>query len=87
MTHELKTWPGFFEPLARGEKTFEIRRGDRLFSVGDTLHLREWSKAHGYTGREVFRTVTYTLTDAVFLQPGMVAMGLASVSLDAGRRP
>jgi hypothetical protein len=68
---------GFFDPLSRGEKTFEIRRGDRLFSVGDLLRLREWSKHDGYTGREVVRRVTYTLTDPAFLAVGFVAMGLA----------
>ncbi len=79
MIHELKTWPEFFAPLARGEKTFELRRGDRVFSVGDLLDLREWSKCDGYTGREVVRRVTYTLTDPVFLAVGYVALGLAPV--------
>ncbi|MEQ8822618.1 MAG: DUF3850 domain-containing protein [Sumerlaeia bacterium] len=26
--HELKTWPAYYSPLARGEKTFEVREND-----------------------------------------------------------
>lgn len=40
--HELKSLPEFFEPLATGVKTFEIRRNDRGFKVGDQLIVQEW---------------------------------------------
>lgn len=40
--HELKTWSPFFEAIANEEKTFEVRRNDRDFQVGDILLLREW---------------------------------------------
>lgn len=42
MKHELKTWPEFFGPILKGEKTFEIRANDRKFNVGDVLILREF---------------------------------------------
>lgn len=42
MRHELKTWPAPFAAVEDGLKTFEIRRADRPFSVGDRLRLREW---------------------------------------------
>lgn len=45
LVHELKVWPEFFDPLDRNEKTFEARRNDRGFKVGDILHLREFVPA------------------------------------------
>ena len=62
MTHALKTWPEFYEAIDSGEKTFEVRRFDRPFKVGDTLLLQEWEPTNQvYTGRELRRTITYIL--------------------------
>lgn len=61
--HELKTWPPYFEAVVLGFKTFEIRKLDRNFDIGDTLRLREWlPDKEEYTGRECRVTVTY-MTD------------------------
>jgi len=69
-THYLKEWPRFFEAVASGDKTFEVRRDDRGFEVGDMLVLREWvlpSKRKSemyvgaYSGRELRVRVTYVL--------------------------
>lgn len=63
-THELKIWPEYYEAVVSGIKTFEIRRNDRGFKVGDTLHLREWNpETRHYTGRTVSVKVTYILKD------------------------
>lgn len=42
MEHDLKCWPKYYEYVASGDKTFEVRRNDRDFRVGDTLLLREY---------------------------------------------
>jgi len=67
--HELKIWPSYFKAIQEGRKTFETRKADRDFDVGDVLRLREWSPAvprsmylpEGYTGREMRVRVTYIL--------------------------
>ena len=78
MIHELKTWTEYFQRVFTGQKNFELRKDDRHFMVGDTLRLKEWdNEKQEYTGREVFRTVTYILKGGQFgLQEGYVIMGI-----------
>lgn len=62
MSHNLKTWPEFYDALLAGTKPFELRKNDRGFEVGDELVLREWNPQTGhYTGRKIVRTVSYLL--------------------------
>jgi len=37
--HTLKCWAPYFDAIADGLKTFEMRRNDRDYRVGDTLEL------------------------------------------------
>jgi len=60
LVHELKVLPQYFKPLVMGKKTFEIRKADRDFKVGDTLVLREWD-GEKYTGSYVRKYITYIL--------------------------
>jgi hypothetical protein len=77
--HELKTWPMYFDAIVSGQKTFEMRKADRDFTIGDTLWLRDWSPVAGYSGREIEVDVTYVLQDAEHfgLMKGFVCMGIA----------
>lgn len=65
MTHTLKTWPGEWEAVARGDKRHEVRVNDRDYKVGDTLILKEWipigedCTEGEFTGRAVMRTIAY----------------------------
>lgn len=43
-THELKTWPQYFEATWRGDKPFEIRYEDRGYQKGDKVVLREFDR-------------------------------------------
>lgn len=75
--HDLKTWPCYFDTMISGHKTFEIRLDDRGFTVGDTLHLREWSpETKSYTGRSLFKRVHLLLRGHEGLKSGYVLMGL-----------
>ena len=62
MEHELKTLPPYFWDVWNGNKTFELRKDDRDYKVGDTLRLLEFNYVK-YTGRECNRTIKYILRD------------------------
>lgn len=79
-THQLKTWPEYFEAVSRGEKPFEVRKFDRPFAVGDVLELQEFVPGvdGGFTGREFDARVTYLLSGGQFgVEPGYCVLGLA----------
>ena len=85
-THKLKCWPEYFSALLDGTKTFEVRKHDRGFEVGDVLWLCEWEtgdpgQGFGYTGREVRRRVTFILVGEEFgIQDGYCVMSLTPVA-------
>jgi len=67
VTHDLRVWPAYFQPVFDDLKRFEGRRDDREFQVGDVLQLREWREdKHEYTGRECFRVITFKLAGGDF---------------------
>lgn len=43
MTHYLKTCPQFYKEVKAGNKTFELRKNDRDYKVGDILVLQEYN--------------------------------------------
>jgi hypothetical protein len=58
--HDLKTWPQYYQAIIDGLKTFDIRKDDRGFQVGDELLLREYKPdKQQYTGRQLLVKVTY----------------------------
>lgn len=42
--HDLKILPEHYENILSGDKTFEIRKNDRGYKVGDYLMLCEWDE-------------------------------------------
>lgn len=81
-THDLKTWPVYFAALRDGTKTFELRRDDRDFEVGDALRLREWNpQDEQYTGRVEFRDVAYILRGSEHLADGYCAISFTDASI------
>jgi hypothetical protein len=74
--HHLKTWPVYFQAVVTGEKTFEIRKDDRDFKVGDILMLHEWDpETKEYTGRSTRKRVTY-IAHGGLVPEGMVVMSI-----------
>ena len=90
--HELKIYPQYFRAVLDGSKTFEFRKDDRGFEVGDTLILKEFIpetidhtagepviKESRYTGRTIKKKITYILKDGVpgcRLRDGLVILAL-----------
>ncbi|MGA5592387.1 ASCH/PUA domain-containing protein [Enterococcus mundtii] len=59
--HQLKILPQYFQAVSIGDKTFEIRKNDRDFKVGDNIALSEYEDGQ-YTGRSILVVITY-ITD------------------------
>lgn len=74
--HELKIYPHYFQEIVKGSKTFEVRKNDRGFHVGDTVILKEWDNIK-YSGREIHAEITYILDDKfIGLADGYVAFSI-----------
>lgn len=58
--HQLKIIPQYFQAVWNGEKTFELRKDDRDYQVGDILALREWD-GEKYTGSGIAVRITHIL--------------------------
>lgn len=89
--HELKINPRWFDAVKNGVKKCEIRKDDREFAVGDTLHLREicpgqFSEAPNgqmvqcYTNRTVDVRVTHIVTHGDF--PDGIPDGYSILSIE-----
>lgn len=84
MIHALKTLPEYFEAVRKGYKTFELRKNDRDFRVGDYLALNEWD-GEKYTGRALLAKITYMLdpNDIMECVGGFVILGLNYFTINA----
>jgi hypothetical protein len=90
ITHELKIYPRFFEAVMSGDKTFELRRNDRDYKVGDILLLEEFEDeiCGSYTGRNLSVTISYILKEEegkgwIGLLPGYCCIGFKVVGNNA----
>ncbi|WP_196607129.1 ASCH/PUA domain-containing protein [Pectinatus frisingensis] len=77
MIHKLKILPEYFEQVVTGNKSFEIRRNDRNFQIGDRLYLQELD-GEKFTGRLTVRTITY-ITDYA-QKENYVVMGIKNAN-------
>lgn len=57
--HQIKIWPEHFEGIITGRKTYELRRVDRPYRVGDGILLQEYDRESKLlTGRELTLEIT-----------------------------
>lgn len=71
--HHIKLGATFFDEVAAGEKTFELRKNDRDYKKGDILEMMEFKDGKN-TGRTVRVLVTYILTEFTGLEDGYCIM-------------
>jgi len=75
--HHLKILPEYFRQVAIGNKTFELRKNDRDFKVGDIIFLEEWDNE--YTGRVLELEITYILSNFKGLEEGYVILSVSFI--------
>jgi ASC-1-like (ASCH) protein len=81
-----KILPEYFDAIASGKKTYELRLGDMVVAEGDTLLLQEWNEnKKEYTGREISKEVTYVrkfMIDQLYWpQEEIMKKGLVVISI------
>lgn len=74
--HFIKTLPEYYAAVVDGTKTFELRKNDRDYKVGDALVLQEFHRETGYTGEMITVAVTFLTNYPAGLREGFVAMGI-----------
>lgn len=74
-----KILPEYFKAVKDYRKTFELRKDDDNFEVGDTIRLAEWD-GEKFTGNICVRLITYILRDCpeYGLMPGYCILGVQS---------
>lgn len=83
ITHELKIFPEFFSAVCTGVKRAELRKNDRDYRVGDTLHLMETPRGSCHRTGEFINVKITHIADVGEWMPGYV---LLSVELQEHRK-
>lgn len=78
--HELKLAKMYFIDVATGRKSFELRKNDRGFKVGDGVRLNEYVDGHE-TGRWITADIVYILEDYTGLEEGYCILGIKVICL------
>lgn len=73
--HDIKCAAMYFEDAKNGIKPFELRKNDRDYKVGDTLHQMEYTEG-AYTGRDIYQEVIFILEDYTGLTEGYCILGV-----------
>ncbi len=61
--------------MASGKKSFELRKNDRGYKVGDSLRMLEFVDGK-HTGRMIDADIVYMLEEYAGLQEGYCIMGI-----------
>lgn len=83
ITHELKIFPEFFSAVCTGVKRAELRKNDRDYRVGDTLHLMETPRGSCHQTGEFINVKITHITDVDEWMPGYVLLSIEREALDS----
>jgi hypothetical protein len=80
--HKVKVWPQYFKDICSGLKTFEVRKDDRNYQVGDSLLMLEWvPETESYTGLFSNFRIIYKLEGGQFgIEKEYCCIGIAPIS-------
>lgn len=76
--HKLKLAKMFFDDVRLGRKSFELRKNDRDYQIGDILELREMDNGEP-TGRVIEKKITYILEGFAGLKEDYCILALADI--------
>lgn len=77
MIHAVKEWPVHFNDVISGKKTFEVRKNDRDYAVGDLIALNEYdTEKERYTGNSCLCYIDYILNDNAYCKEGYVIISI-----------
>ncbi|MGG4498532.1 DUF3850 domain-containing protein [Brevibacillus reuszeri] len=79
--HQLKTVQPYFNDVAEKRMTFEIRKFDKDFNVGDVLLLSEYDPVTDKLRVGVWREVTHMLSDQPYVPEGYVALSMKETEI------
>lgn len=75
--HDVKIGTTFYSDVVSGRKTFELRKNDRHYKVGDVICLHEYDEGRE-TGDSAYVDVIYILEDFEGLKEGYCILGIAN---------
>lgn len=76
-THNKKLIQPYFDDVWNGNKTFEIRKNDCDYQVGDILILCEFDeKTSRYTGAWLVVKIVYKIEDFAGIENGYCILGI-----------
>ncbi|WP_323130016.1 DUF3850 domain-containing protein [Klebsiella michiganensis] len=82
ITHELKIFPEFFSAVCTGVKRAELRKNDRDYRVGDTLHLLETPRGSCHRTGEFINVKITHIADVGEWMPGYVLLSIEREAMD-----
>lgn len=79
--HSIRLAKTYFNDVASGKKSFELRKNDRGYKVGDTLEMLEFADGKN-TGRIIQAEIIYMLEGYTGLEDGYSILGISVKKVD-----